>query len=211
MYDTGLHFIRIRLIVAHHRNSPHHLALGLTAVADGLDAVQFRVILGVGFTAPTAGLREQSFFHTSRQFNTVGDETLTTRYWLILGRGCGRNENRKEEPDQEQGRREHVLGRGLHCGGELGDLEVKASCINTLRPSSRQDGLFPDDIFKSIFFNENVQILIKISLAFVHKAPINNTPALVQIMAWRRPGDKPLSEPMMVSLLTHMRQSVSMS
>ena len=34
--------------------------------------------------------------------------------------------------------------------------------------------------------------------------PINNIPALVQIMAWRRPGDKPLSEPMMVSLLTHI-------
>ena len=28
--------------------------------------------------------------------------------------------------------------------------------------------------------------------------------ALVQIMAWRRPGDKPLSEPMIVSLLTHI-------
>ena len=34
--------------------------------------------------------------------------------------------------------------------------------------------------------------------------PINIIPALVQIMAWRRPGDKPLSEPMMVSLLTHI-------
>ena len=75
--------------------------------------------------------------------------------------------------------------------------------INTLRP--RQDGcLFPDDISKSIFFNENIQILIKISLTFVSKAPINNIPALVLIMAWRRPGDKPLSEPMMVSLLTHI-------
>ena len=29
-------------------------------------------------------------------------------------------------------------------------------------------------------------------------------PALVQIMAWRRPGDRPLSEPMMVSLPTHI-------
>ena len=67
--------------------------------------------------------------------------------------------------------------------------------FNTLRP--RQDvRLFPDDIFKSILLNENVQILIKISLTFVPKAPINNIPALVQIMAWRRPGDKPLSEPM---------------
>ena len=29
-------------------------------------------------------------------------------------------------------------------------------------------------------------------------------PALVQIMAWRRPGDKPLSEAMMVNLPTHI-------
>ena len=41
------------------------------------------------------------------------------------------------------------------------------------------------------------------SLKFVPKGPINNIPALVQIMAWRRPGDKPLSEPMMVRLPTH--------
>ena len=38
----------------------------------------------------------------------------------------------------------------------------------------------------------------------VPKGPITNIPALVQIMAWRRPGDKPLSEPMMVRLPTHM-------
>ena len=75
--------------------------------------------------------------------------------------------------------------------------------LNTLRP--RQNGRhFPDDIFKSIFVNENVWILIKISLKFVPKVPINNIPALVRIMAWCRPGDKPLSEPMMVKLLTHI-------
>ena len=33
---------------------------------------------------------------------------------------------------------------------------------------------------------------------------INNIPALVQIMAWRLPGDKLLSEPMMVRLPTHI-------
>ena len=33
---------------------------------------------------------------------------------------------------------------------------------------------------------------------------INNSLVLVQIMAWRRPGDKPLSEPMMIILLTHI-------
>ena len=57
---------------------------------------------------------------------------------------------------------------------------------------------------KRIFLNENVRISIMISLKFVPKGPINNIPALVQIMAWRRSGDKPLSEPMMVSLLTHI-------
>ena len=54
------------------------------------------------------------------------------------------------------------------------------------------------------FLNENVWISIKVSLNFVTKGPINNIPALGQIMAWRRPGDKPLSEPMLVSLLTHI-------
>ena len=75
--------------------------------------------------------------------------------------------------------------------------------VNTLRPG--QNGRhFADDIFKCIFLNENVWIPIKISLKFVPKGPINNIPALVQIMAWRRPGDKPLSEPIMVSLTTHI-------
>ena len=61
-----------------------------------------------------------------------------------------------------------------------------------------------DDIFKCILLNENVWITIKISLMFVPKGQINKIPALVQIMAWRGPGDKPLSEPMMVSLPTHI-------
>ena len=74
--------------------------------------------------------------------------------------------------------------------------------INTLGP--RQNGRhFPDDILKWIFFNENVWVSIEISLKFVPKGDINNILALVQMMAWRRPGNKPLSEPVMVSLLTH--------
>ena len=78
-------------------------------------------------------------------------------------------------------------------------------CIsfNTLRPRQNEQH-FADDIFKHIFFKENVSISIKISLKFVPKGPINNFPALVQTMAWRRSGDKPLSEPMMVSLPTHI-------
>ena len=75
--------------------------------------------------------------------------------------------------------------------------------VNTLRP--RQNGRhFADDMLNAIFLNENVWIPIKISLKFVRKGPIDNIPSLVQIMAWRRPGDRPLSEPMMVRLPTHI-------
>ena len=77
------------------------------------------------------------------------------------------------------------------------------NAINTLRPG--QDGRnYPDDIFKCIFLNESVWISIKISLKFVPKGPINNILSLVQIIAWRRSGDKLLSEPMMFSLRTHI-------
>ena len=75
--------------------------------------------------------------------------------------------------------------------------------FNTLRP--RQNGRhFPDNIAKCILLNENVWISLKISLKFVPQGPINNIPALVQIMAWRRPGDKLLSGPMAVKLPTHI-------
>ena len=94
--------------------------------------------------------------------------------------------------------------------------------FNTLRP--RQNGCyFADDICKCLFLNENVWIAVKISLFLgfvlypwisenlnsaysihIPKVQINNIPALVQIMAWRWPGDKLLSELMMVSLLTQL-------
>ena len=61
-----------------------------------------------------------------------------------------------------------------------------------------------DDTFKRTFLNENVRIPIKNSLKFVRKDPINNIPAMVQIMAWCQSGDKPLPEPMVVKLPTHI-------
>ena len=75
--------------------------------------------------------------------------------------------------------------------------------LNSLRPRLNRRP-FADDIFKCIFLNENEWISPRISLKFVPKVRINNIPSLVQIMAWRRSGGKPLSEPMMVSLLTHI-------
>ena len=71
--------------------------------------------------------------------------------------------------------------------------------FNILRP--RQNGRkVPDEIFKCIFFNEKISIEIKIPLKFVPKGAINSILSLVQIMGRRRPGDNPLSEPMIVML-----------
>ena len=67
----------------------------------------------------------------------------------------------------------------------------------------KMDAIFQTH-FKCIFFNENVWILLCISLKFVPKFRINNIPSLFQIMAWRWPSNKPLSEQMMVSSLTHI-------
>ena len=80
-------------------------------------------------------------------------------------------------------------------------LRISLSHLNTLRP--RQNGRhFADDIFKCIFLNQNARISLEISRKFVPKVRINNIPGLIQIMAWHRPGDKPLSEP--ISLLMHI-------
>ena len=69
-------------------------------------------------------------------------------------------------------------------------------CRNS-SPPGQNSRHFADDVFKYIFVNEKVCILIKISQNFVSKGSIDNNPALVKTMAWRRMGDKPLSEPML--------------
>ena len=87
--------------------------------------------------------------------------------------------------------------------GVRGCVSKMPRALNTLR--QRQNGrYFADDIFKCIFLNENVWISLKMSLKFVPMVWISNIPALVQIMAWHRPGNKPLSESMMISLQTHI-------
>ena len=89
--------------------------------------------------------------------------------------------------------RTQVLCFHMSCQAMIDSLRLR---WNRLR--------FADDIFKWIFLNENVWISIKISLKFVPLGPINNIPALVQIMAWHWSGNKPLSEPLMNNLLTHI-------
>ena len=69
--------------------------------------------------------------------------------------------------------------------------------LNTLR--LKQNGChFADDIFKCVFFNENVWIWNQISLQFVPKSSIDDKSALVQVMACHQTGNKLLPETMMV-------------
>ena len=85
----------------------------------------------------------------------------------------------------------------------LGKLAMICAIAVLLR--LRQNGChFADDIFKCIFLNEKFRISNSISLNYVPYDLIDSISSLVQIMAWRRIGGKPLSEPMMVNLLTHM-------
>ena len=57
--------------------------------------------------------------------------------------------------------------------------------------------ILADDNLKCIFLNENDRIPIRISLKCIPMSPIDNKSALVQVMAWRRTGAKPLSGPML--------------
>ena len=59
-------------------------------------------------------------------------------------------------------------------------------------------------ILWNVFLEWDVQISIEISMKFVPRGQIDNIPSLVQTMTRWRPVDKPLSEPMMDSLLTYM-------
>ena len=68
-------------------------------------------------------------------------------------------------------------------------------------PLDTMGAILADDIFKCIFLNENVRISIQISLKFVPNGPIDNNSALVQVMAWRRTGDKRLPEAMLIQFI----------
>ena len=61
--------------------------------------------------------------------------------------------------------------------------------------------ILADDIFNYIFFNENGRIPIQNSLKYVLRSPIDNKSSLVQVMAWRRTGDKTLPGPMMTQFI----------
>ena len=62
---------------------------------------------------------------------------------------------------------------------------VLASVLFTNLPLDKMAAILADDIFKCIFFDENDGTPFQISLKFVLRSPIDNKPALVQVMTWR--------------------------
>ena len=90
-----------------------------------------------------------------------------------------------------------VIGqdRTCHPGGHYYSLYPVAILAHL--PLDKMAATLADDIFKCIFLNENGRIAIQISIKFATRGPIDNKPALVQVMAWCRTGEKPLPEAMM--------------
>ena len=72
--------------------------------------------------------------------------------------------------------------------------EIRWDWLLTHLPIDKMTANLSDDIFKYIFFDEKYSISIRISLKFVPRGLIDNRPVLVQVIAWRRTGDKPLPE-----------------
>ena len=69
-----------------------------------------------------------------------------------------------------------------------------------------------NDIFMCIVMNEKFDILIWISLKFVPKVPLYNKSAMVQVMACRLFGVKPLLEPLLTNFIdAYMRHLGEMS
>ena len=77
-------------------------------------------------------------------------------------------------------------------------------CLLTYRIIPIRSAWHLDTVNDGIFFNGNIWIWIKNSLKFVPKGSINDIPSLVQIMVWHQPGNKQLSEPIMVISPTHI-------
>ena len=93
---------------------------------------------------------------------------------------------------------QHLTSPSLHqVGGSISDDVLEGTFLTHL-PLDKMAAILADGIYKCIFLNENDIIPIQISLKFVPLSPIDNKASLVQLMTWRRTGDKPLPEPMMI-------------
>ena len=85
--------------------------------------------------------------------------------------------------------------------------------VGSLNSPPRQNGChFGRWHFQMHFFNENDSIPIRIPLKCIPRSTVDIKPALVQVVAWHRLGDKPLPEPMITQFTdAYMRHYGEMS
>ena len=83
------------------------------------------------------------------------------------------------------------------------NLEMNATNCLTHWGRDKMAATLADDIFSCNFVNENISISIKIWLKVIPKDPINNVPAVVQIMAWRLPATSHYLNQLWSTILTH--------
>ena len=133
-------------------------------------------------------LRNQCvFFFSVHDFLSVPLLFAASSQCPILCSGCqGEWFGSRERCDYCQG-----SGGSLHCGERHVEGQSLTPLTHPQWPPNSQT------IFSNVFLWIKK---IKISLKFVPKGPLDNNPALVHVMAWRRIGDKPLSEPMLTSI-----------
>ena len=87
----------------------------------------------------------------------------------------------------------------------VGWCDVCCCCCTLIHWGRDKMAAISQTTFSNAFCSVHMnRFFIKTAVKFVPKGAINNILALVQVMAWRRKGDKPLSEPRMVRLPTHM-------
>ena len=109
--------------------------------------------------------------------------------WMLLDTKCTRGvdtEGKKVNP--------YVLKLSITYGDAIITLRINSSSPGQI------DRYFANDILKCIFVNEKMCISIRISPKLVLTGPIKNKPAVVQVMTWRRSGDKPLPEPILTQV-----------
>ena len=92
-------------------------------------------------------------------------------------------------------------------------LRYEKRCISTYRSWNNRAAIvetmfsyfpFRGQHFQMHFLERKSCALIAISLNFVPRGPYDNKLAWVQVTAWRRTGDKPSSEPMLLGSMTHI-------
>ena len=154
------------------------------------------------------------FVHTlSIQFIVYGVESYATyKIQELLKVKCSRYVSKTRSVKRHRTLLLRVLQNFLTtCASRKGNVRIKSMyrsfCICLLRLSSIHTSYICNythlplskmaGIFKCIFMNEKFCVFIQNSLKFVPKGPIDNKSMMVQVIAWRRTGDNPLSEPML--------------